>query len=125
VEHIHRRYAFKAARRATVSRASTFNTRVKPSAATETFARSPTCFLTSGVKAFKTASSCLFDPKGRRTIAFDFNGGSRDFRSFNDLKIGSAIQRNVRFFKAFQFFLTCFEEEEFLGRVVAVLLSEL
>jgi hypothetical protein len=74
VESIHRRYAFNAARKATVSLASIERAKQFPSFAKATLERLFTGALASGDKAAITVSSCFSDGNRKRTVAFAFTG---------------------------------------------------
>jgi hypothetical protein len=68
-ELIHRKYAFKAALRATESAASTFKTKNPKSDFNETLERPELAFPSSGAKASIIAVNCFSEEKLRRTVA--------------------------------------------------------
>jgi len=70
VEFIHRKYAFKVERNATVSSSSTVKTRNNPSFSNFTVLRLVTGEFTSGVKASRSVLSCFPDLNFKRTEAF-------------------------------------------------------
>jgi len=71
-EHIHLRYAFKVARKAAVSLASTARTNPDSSLQRTTLARLATGELGSGARASKSVVRCLSDESCKRIFAFAF-----------------------------------------------------
>ncbi|MEM4243989.1 MAG: hypothetical protein QXP44_04220 [Candidatus Bathyarchaeia archaeon] len=77
---IHRKYAFKAARNATVSFASTLRIKKLPSRCKTAFARRVAGLLASGAKASKTVAKYFSESKRKRTVAFAFTASAFSIR---------------------------------------------
>jgi hypothetical protein len=71
-EFIHLKYAFKAARRATVSLASIFRTRNNPSFSKLAEERKVVGFFDSGLRELNTVSRCFLEGSLMRIVAFAF-----------------------------------------------------
>jgi hypothetical protein len=72
MEFIHLRYAFKDARNATVSSASTLKTRVRSSILKSVLARVVAGLLTSGFNELRTVCNFFSEENFKRTFAFVF-----------------------------------------------------
>ncbi len=106
-EFIHLKYAFKAARRATVSFASTLSIKKSPSLSRVSLERKVVGFLTSGCKALKTMSKCFLEGNLTRTRAFAFTTHSSPLSKRNKrrLKWNRREERLSGYFEAMLFLL--------------------